>query len=88
VVSNVPGVTEVNGLNLFSVLSTGAYQLVSADSSGSPEILLSNWQLPELLEVVVIASPDGTPSTVPTSLNAAASTANQPVPVPVVPDVC
>jgi predicted phage baseplate assembly protein len=88
VVSNVAGVTEVNGLNLFSVLPSGAYQIVSADSSGSPEIVLSNWQLPELLEVVVVASPDGTPSAVSTSLNTTASTADQPVPVPVVPDVC
>jgi predicted phage baseplate assembly protein len=88
VVSNVAGVTEVDGLNLFSVLPSGAYQIVGADASGSPEIALSNWQLPELLEVVVIASPDGTPSVVPASLNNTASTADQPAPVPIVPDVC
>lgn len=68
VVSQVPGVVDVDGINLFKVLPSGAYQLLKADASGSPELTLDSWQLPELLEVVVIASPDGTPSTVPTSL--------------------
>ncbi|MGH9563900.1 MAG: hypothetical protein ACRD3S_20800, partial [Terracidiphilus sp.] len=49
-------------------LSSGAYQMLKADSSGSPELTLKSWQLPEVLDVVVTASPDGTPSTVPTSL--------------------
>jgi hypothetical protein len=87
VVSKVAGVTEVNGLNLFSVLSTGVYQLVNADSSGSPEILLSSWQLPELLEVVVETSPDGTPATVPAVLAPPPET-DSTVAVPVVPTVC
>jgi hypothetical protein len=87
VVSKVAGVTEVNGLNLFSVLSTGVYQLVNADSSGSPEILLSRWQLPELLEVVVETSPDGTPATVPAVLVPPPET-DSTVAVPVVPTVC
>ena len=87
VVSKVAGVTEVNGLNIFSVLSTGVYQLVNADSSGSPEILLSSWQLPELLEVVVETSPDGTPATVPAVL-VPQPEADSAVAVPVVPTVC
>ena len=68
VVSQVPGVVDVDGLTLFQVLSSGAYQMLKADSSGSPELTLQSWQLPEVLDVVVMASPDGTPSTVPTSL--------------------
>ena len=51
VVSQVPGVIEVNGLNLFQVLSSGAYQLLTADASGSPELVLDSWQLPEVLDV-------------------------------------
>ncbi|MGA3132228.1 MAG: putative baseplate assembly protein [Terracidiphilus sp.] len=87
VVSKVAGVTEVNGLNLFSLLSTGAYQLVNADSSGSPEILLSNWQLPELLQVIVETSPDGSPASVPATLTPPTET-DPTVAVPVVPNVC
>jgi hypothetical protein len=87
VVSQVPGVIEVNGLNLFTKLSSGAYQLVTADSSGSPEIVLENWQLPEVLDVVVVASPDGTPSAVPNPLAPPPET-DPAVAVPVVPNVC
>ena len=86
-VSQVPGVIEVNGINLFSVLTSGAYQLVAADSSGSPEIVLESWQLPETLDVVVIASPDGTPSAVPNPLTPPPET-DPAVAVPVVPNVC
>ena len=87
VVSQVPGVIEVNGLNLFQVLSSGAYQLIAADSSGSPELVLQSWQLPEVLAVVVIASPDGTASTVPTTLTPPPET-DTTVAVPVVPTIC
>jgi hypothetical protein len=58
VVSKVPGVIEVNGLNLFTPTDSGGYQMVTADSSGSPEIVLNDWQLPELLDVSVAASAD------------------------------
>ena len=87
VVSQVPGVIEVNGLNLFQVLSSGAYQLIAADSSGSPELVLQSWQLPEVLAVSVIASPDGTASTVPTTLTPPPET-DTTVAVPVVPTIC
>ena len=87
VVSQVPGVIEVNGLNLFSMLTSGTYKLLTADSSGSQEITLQAWQLPELLDVVVAASPDGTASTVPTALTPAPE--NDPtVAVPIVPTFC
>jgi hypothetical protein len=86
-VSQVPGVIEVNGLNLFTQLSSGAYQMASADKSGSPEIVLNSWQLPELLDVVVAANPDGTASTVPNPLIPPTPT-DPTVAVPVVPNVC
>ena len=87
IVSQVPGVIEVNGLNLFTPLNSGGYQLVTADSSGSPEIALESWQLPEVLDVVVVASPDGTASAVPTTLTPTPET-DTTVAVPVVPAVC
>jgi uncharacterized phage protein gp47/JayE len=86
VVSQVAGVSEVDGLNLFTKQSSGAYQLVTA-TSGSPEIVLLNWQLPEVLDVVVIATPDGTVGTAPTSITPTPST-DSTVAVPVVPTVC
>jgi predicted phage baseplate assembly protein len=88
VVSQVPGVIEVNGINLFQVLPSGAYQLLTADASGSPELVLQSWQLPEVLEVTVIASPDGTPAAVPTTLTPPPET-DTTVAVPVVtPTIC
>jgi hypothetical protein len=87
VVSQVPAVIEVNGINLFQVLTSGAYQLLTADASGSPELTLESWQLPEVLDVVVIASPDGTPSAVPTTMTPAPET-DTTVAVPVVPTIC
>jgi hypothetical protein len=90
VVSQVPGVIEVYGLNLFTPLNSGGYQLVTADSSGSPEIVLESWQLPEVLDVIVIATPDGSSgsgNTAPTSLTPAPET-DATVAVPVVPTVC
>jgi hypothetical protein len=87
VVSQVPGVIEVNGINLFQVLPSGTYQLLTADASGSPELVLDSWQLPEVLDVVVIASPDGTPSAVPITLTPAPET-DTTVAVPVVPTIC
>ena len=88
VVSQVPGVIEVNGINLFQVLPSGAYQLLTADASGSPELVLQSWQLPEVLEVTVIASPDGTQAEVPTTLTPPPET-DTTVAVPVVtPTIC
>jgi hypothetical protein len=81
VVSKVPGITEVDGLNLFTVLDSGSYQLSDTD------ITLQSWQLPELIQVVVTANPDGTPATVPSDLTP--PTENDPtVAVPTVPNFC
>lgn len=87
VVSQVAGVSEVDGMNLFTPQSSGAYQLVAADASGSPEIVLQSWQLPELLDVSVTTTPDGTVGTAPSSMTPTQPT-DSTVAVPVVPAVC
>lgn len=80
VASKVPGVIEVNGLNLFQQLSSGQYQQLA-------ELDLESWQLPEVLDVVVAAGPDGSGIAVPTTLIPPTQT-DPAVAVPVVPDVC
>ncbi len=97
IVSQVPGVIEVNGLSLFSPVftvstTTGAstvtsYSPLPVDASGRSELTLQSWQLPELLQVLVAAGPDGSGIAVPTSLSPPANTDNT-VAVPVVPKVC
>jgi hypothetical protein len=87
VVSQVPGVIEVNGLNLFTVLPSGQYQQVAADSSGNAELTLSSWQLPETLAVSIAAGPDGSGIGVDSSLTPPVELDNS-VAVPVVPNVC
>jgi predicted phage baseplate assembly protein len=86
-VSKVSGVIEINGLNLFSVLANGNYQQVTPDTSGKAELNLQSWQLPEVLEVVVIAGPDGSGVSAPVSLTPPVETDSS-VAVPVVPNVC
>jgi hypothetical protein len=86
IVSQVPGVVEVNGLNLFTPVSGGGYQPVTPDSSGNSEIPLLSWQLPELLQVLVTGGADGSGVT-PASLTPGVQTDNS-VAVPVVPPVC
>jgi len=87
VVSQVPGVIEVNGLNLFTVLPSGQYQQVAVDSSGNAELTLSSWQLPETLAVSIAAGPDGSGIGVDSSLTPPVELDNS-VAVPVVPNVC
>lgn len=87
IVSQVPGVVEVNGLNLFTPSAAGGYQEITPDASGKSELDLQSWQLPEVLEVSVAAGPDGSGITAPSELNP------QPPPdpavaVPLVPKVC
>jgi hypothetical protein len=87
IVSQVPGVIEVNGLNLFTPLSTGQYQLVTADSSGRIELNLNSWQLPQLNQVTVAAGSDGSAIAVATTLTPMLET-DPSVAVPIVPNVC
>jgi uncharacterized phage protein gp47/JayE len=87
VVSQVPGVIEVNALALYQPLASGAYQaLTTMDAAGQLELTLQSYQLPEVLAVVVAAGPDGSgiglpPMTPPPETDTT-------VAVPVVPTVC
>jgi hypothetical protein len=87
IVSQVPGVIEVNGLNLFVPLAAGGYQQLATDANGASELTLSSWQLPEVLEVTVAAGPDGSGIEVPAALTPAPET-DTTVAVPIVPTVC
>jgi Baseplate J-like protein len=87
IVSQVAGVVEVNGLNLFTLLNSGAYQQVATDAGGKSELSLEKWQLPELLQVIVAAGPDGSGVSAPTDLTPPTET-DDGVAVPVVPKVC
>lgn len=82
IVSQVPGVDEVNGLLLFQKLPSGAYQAVAADANNQVELMLANWQLPELLQVLVTMGAE------PAALTAAPVTGPNTVAVPIVPQVC
>ena len=87
IVSQVAGVSQVNGLNLFQPLSTGGYQLLTLDATGKGELGLQSWQLPEVLEVTVVAGEDGSNVQAPTSLTPPPETDTS-VAVPVVPSIC
>jgi len=87
IVSQVAGVIEVNGLNLFQPLTAGGYQQLPTDASGKSELTLESWQLPEVLDVMVAAGDDGSGIAVPTTLTPQPTTDNS-VAVPVVPQVC
>jgi hypothetical protein len=86
IISRVPGVSDLDGLNLYQLLNTGAYQQLAVDKNGSSELNLENWQLPELLQVIVATSPDGMPIAVPPLTPPPESDPG--VAVPIVPQVC
>jgi predicted phage baseplate assembly protein len=88
IVSQVPGVVEVNGLLLFQYLASGTYQPVLVDANNQSELSLLSWQLPELLQVLVTTGPDGSGVTAATALTPAPSTGPNTVAVPIVPKVC
>jgi predicted phage baseplate assembly protein len=87
IVSQVPGVIEVNGLNLFTPLGSGQYQMLTMDSSGRIELTLESWQMPQLNQVMVAAGPDGSGIQVATTLTPVLETDSS-VAVPIVPNVC
>jgi hypothetical protein len=88
IVSQVAGITEVDGLLLFQVLSDGTYQPLPVDTNNRSELVFQSWQLPELLKVVVATGPDGTFVPAATSLTTAATSDSGTVAVPVVPNLC
>ena len=87
-VARVAGVSEVAGLNLFTKnAASGAWTPQGNSTDGREQnIRLEQWQLPELLEVVVIA--DDTATGAPLSISTSAQTDSDAVAVPVVPDIC
>jgi hypothetical protein len=86
IVSQVPGVIEVNGLDLFIPLTGGGYQQLPTDASGKSTLEMSSWQLPEVLDVVVAAGPDGSGIGIPPMVPAVEM--DPTVAVPIVPSVC
>lgn len=87
IVSQVPGVIEVNGLRIFVPMASGGYAPLAADASGAFELTLEGWQLPEALDVLVVAGLDGSGIDVPATLSGEIETDTS-VAVPIVPVVC
>ncbi|HEY3703599.1 MAG TPA: putative baseplate assembly protein [Terracidiphilus sp.] len=85
IVSQVPGISEINGLLLFQLLPGGTYQQIEVNS-GNAELTLENWQLPEVLQVLVTPGADGS-GVAPGDLNPETQT-DDTVAVPIVPNVC
>jgi predicted phage baseplate assembly protein len=86
VVSQVPGVIEINGLDLYQPMNSGEYQQLPVDASGKSMLQLENWQLPEVLQVAVAVGPDGSGIQIP-GMNPIVETETA-IAVPVVPTVC
>ncbi len=90
-ISRVPGVREVAGINLFEKGAaegegSGWHLLPRAGGDGSQVLEITDWQLPELLSVVVVDDATGLPSSLSALPNPFAQ-ANA-VAVPVVPELC
>ncbi|HEX3549445.1 MAG TPA: putative baseplate assembly protein [Candidatus Elarobacter sp.] len=85
IVSQVPGVVEVNGLELYAVTS-GVYEQLPVDASGKSTLTLAAWQLVELLAVSVATGTDGSGVAVPPLVPPPVT--DDSVAVPVVPKVC
>ena len=87
VVAQVPGVSEVRGVNLFEKHGDAWAKVDLRSATGAIEIPLEPWQLPELLGVLVLADVDAPddPTRIP---NPFAEGAGAGVAIPVVPEVC
>lgn len=93
-ISRVPGVREVDGLNLFERAADGAggdgaagWRLLPRNAADAAQSLtLQAWQLPELLSIVVVDDATGVPTSLAALPNPFAQ-ANA-VAVPVVPALC
>jgi hypothetical protein len=86
VVAQVPGVSEVRGVNLFERRGKVWSKLTRVELSGAISLPIEAWQLPELLAVAVVAdapAPDD-----PTRLPNPFVEDGTAVAVPVVPEVC
>jgi predicted phage baseplate assembly protein len=85
IVSQVPGIRSVTGINLFEKRDSDWEILLRPDACGPVEMTLRPWQLPELLSVVVVADAE-----LPRDLRGVPNPfgAKGDVAVPVVPEVC
>jgi predicted phage baseplate assembly protein len=87
-ISRIPGVLEVNGVNLFARSGTGAdatWRVLPRNTAdGTQTLPLADWQLPELLSVIV------TDGDAPADLSALPNpfADGNAVAVPVVPELC
>jgi predicted phage baseplate assembly protein len=86
IISQVPGVVEVNGVLLFSVTGNANYDQILPDANGNAELVLNSWELPEVLQVLVTPGTDGS-GVAPGTLTPTIQTDNS-VAVPIVPGVC
>lgn len=87
IVSKVPGVVEVNGIQLFRYQPDRTYAAVPGAITSQQEITLQPYQLPELLKVSVAAGPDGSGVKPPSTLEPEPDPSDG-VAVPIVPKVC
>jgi hypothetical protein len=87
IVSRVPGVDTVNGLNLFQQVSGLWQQTPVNTTTGTAEISLQQWQLPELLHVFADAGLHPAATVGLDSQGPIGSHGND-IGVPVVPEVC
>ena len=82
VVSRVPGVDEVRGLKVFEQILGGRWRKKAPGTDGTAEVTLKQWQLPELLKVVVVTEGEA-----PENLESSEGSGNE-VAIPVVPELC
>jgi predicted phage baseplate assembly protein len=86
-VAQVPGISEVIGVNLFRESGRAWVRVTERNATGGFVLSLEPWQLPELLAVVVVADaapPTDDPTQIPNPFSDGADA----VAVPVVPEVC
>ncbi len=86
IVSQVPGVVEIDGLKMYAAKPAGGYTQIPVDATGKSTLSLKSWQLVEVLQVRVAAGDDGSTVSVPDLVPAL--TTDDSVAVPVVPKVC
>ena len=90
-IARIPGVRTVQGVNLFSPDEAGYARLPDNGPFGGQVQALDDWQLPELLDVVVAVDAVSAPETLdPSNLNGGggADGRSSGVAIPVVPEVC
>lgn len=83
-IARVPGVSALRGVRLFDRDGTEWRELPAANGR---QLLLSAWQLPELLHVVVVVGRDA-PTEISEAPNPFLDGNVEAIPIPIVPEVC